>query len=134
AAYYYDKMVKNPASVGRFGNNTLNVVGGRLSGDVPMVGGLGYDAEYMQNFGRNNIAAGQPAYDGNAYFVGVKYGHEVSAMPVRAHGEYGAGSDDFTSIAPGRRFGLIWGEHTSVAGAPSNLNRTTSGGALGTPG
>jgi len=32
------------------------------------------------------------------------------------------------SIAAGRRFGIIWGEHTSVATAPSNLDRTNGAG------
>src|SRR5262249_25659985 len=39
------------------------------------------------------------------------------------------GSDDFAAIAPGRRFGIIWGEHNTVG--PSSLTPlTTNGGNL----
>lgn len=127
ASYYYTRKVKNPLPT--TGNNTLNVYGVRAGGDVPVVSGLGYKAEYVQNFGRNNPAAGTPAYDGNAYFLGLKWGTDVStkrgAMPVRAHGEYGRGSRDFLAVAPAKRFGKIWGEHSTVG--PSTLNGAGNG-------
>lgn len=42
-------------------------------------------------------------------------------MPVRAKIEYAQGSHNFTSINAGRRFGIIWGEQTSLAADPSNV-------------
>lgn len=129
AFYYYTrkaKAVKPPA----IGNNTLTVTGLRAAGDI--IAGLGYKADWIQNFGRNNVAAGTPAYNGNAYFLGLHYGHTVSNMPLRAKLEYGRGSEDFTAIAPGQRFGKIWGEHTSLAlplTQPSTANRPNGTGA-----
>jgi len=111
------------------GNNTLNVYGARLSGDI--IGGLGYSAELDANSGRNNIAAGQPAYHGDEYSLGLKYGNQVISLPVRAKLEYARGSDDFAAIAPGRRYGIIWGEFTDVPGDPSTVNRGTNPNAPG---
>jgi len=120
AAYYYTKQVKKGANVVS-GNNTLSVGGLRAAGDI--IAGLGYHAELLQDAGRDNGVAGAPAYDGSAYFLGLHYGNELKAMPVRAKLEYGRGSDNFVAIAPSARFGIIWGEHTTVANAPSTVNR-----------
>ncbi len=130
AAYYYTARahaVKPPAT----GNNTLNITGVRAGGDIPMVAGLGYNAEYLQNFGRNNTIAGTPAYDGSAYIVGAHFGHDMAGgYPLRVHGEYARGSRDFAAIAPGRRFGIIWGRFSNFAGDASLANRG-NGGATG---
>src|SRR5262249_45177746 len=107
---------------------TLSTLGVRFMGDI--IAGLGYHAEFIQDFGRNNATAGTPAYDGNAWLLALKYGHDLAGgYPIRAHIEYGRGSDDFAAIAPGRRFGLIWGEHNTVG--PSSLTPlSTNGGNL----
>src|SRR5258708_20957277 len=119
--YLYDKQVKNPLSVGNLGNNSLRVAGLRAAGDI--LAGLGYHAEYIQDFGRNNLAAGTPAYNGDAYFLGLRYGHDFAGgYPIRAKLEYARGTDRFAAIAPSARFGLIWGEHTSLATDVSALN------------
>jgi hypothetical protein len=124
--YYYDAQIKNPASVGKLGNNSLRVAGVRGTGDI--LAGLGYHAEYIQDFGRNNMAAGTPAYNGDAYFLGLHYGHDMtSGYPIRAKLEYGRGTDRFAAIAPSARFGIIWGEQTTVG--PSTLNRGPNGTA-----
>ncbi len=127
AVNYYTAQVKavKPPAVG---NNTLSTLGIRAMGDI--LAGLGYHAEYIQDFGRNSTIAGTPAYDGDAYILGVHFGHDLAAgYPIRAKLEYARGSDDFASIAPSHRFGLIWGEH-STAG-PSTLTPTaTNGGAF----
>src|SRR5258708_508878 len=81
---YYTRMVKKGAVAGAPGNNTLNVWDLCVLGDIPMVGGLGYHADYIGNEGRNNTAAGAPGYGGNAYFLGLKFGHDMSGMPFRA--------------------------------------------------
>lgn len=127
AAYYYTRQIKKAFNTVN-GNDTLSVTGVRVNGDVPPIGGLGYQAEYIQNLGRDHGTANAPAHNGNAYFLGVNYGRTMNTTPIRAHLEYGRGSDDFTTIAAGRRFGLIWGEHTSLTNAPSNLNRTNGVG------
>jgi len=121
AVYYYDAQTKKQANA-VLGNNTLNVFGVRLRGDIPVIGGLGYRAEFIQNTGRNNGVAATPAYDGTAYDLGLSIGETVRAFPVRAHIDFARGSRDFASIAAGRRYGIIWGEHTAVAADPSNLN------------
>jgi hypothetical protein len=131
AAYYYTAQTKKQANA-ILGNNTLAVYGARLNGDIPMIGGLGYMAEFIQDGGRNNGTAATRAYDGTAYDLGVHYGHDMGAMPVRAHLEYGQGSDNFVSIAPGRRYGIIWGEFTTTAtdlgySGISNLKVLTGG-------
>ncbi len=129
ALYYYTAQthaVKPPA----LGNNTLSVGGLRAGGDI--LAGLGYQAEFLQNFGRNNAIASTPGYGGNAYFLNLHYGRLYDNRPFRAHIEYGRGSDDFVAIAPGRRFGLIWGEHSFTG--PSTINRgngTIVGNATG---
>jgi len=124
AVYYYTNQAHTTKTAPATGNNTLAVTGVRAGGDIPVVGGLGYNAEYLQDFGRNNSVAGTPAYDGNAYFLGLKYGHDIAAgYPIRAKIEYGHGSRDFAAINPGRRFGIIWGRFTNVAGDPSTNNR-----------
>jgi hypothetical protein len=126
AAYYYTAKIHNVKPPAQ-GNNTLSVTGIRAGGDI--LAGLGYQAEYIQNFGRNNtsaVPANNTAYHGNAYFLGVHYGHELDGRPIRAHLEYGRGSDDFRAIAAGRRFGLIWGEHSNFG--PSTLNRAQATG------
>jgi len=132
AVYYYTQQVKKTSNAVA-GNNTLIDTGIRLAGDIKLIGGLGYMAEFIDNEGRNNGLAAAPGYSGSAYDIGVHYGRDVSAVPVRAHVEYARGSDDFSTIAAGRRFGIIWGEHTSVATAPSNLDRT-NGAGLGNAG
>jgi hypothetical protein len=132
AAYYYSQQVKNPVSVGDFGNNTLNVFGARVGGDI--LGGLGYSAELDADSGRNNIAVGppaRPAYHGDEYSLGLKYGNQLISLPVRAKLEYARGSDDFAAISPGRRYGIIWGEFTDVPGDPATLNRGANPNATG---
>lgn len=129
AVYYYTRQIKKAANVVA-GNNTLADLGVRVGGDV-LDTGLGYGAEYIQNLGRNNGIATAKAYDGSAYFLNLHYGRDINAMPARAHIEFGRGSDDFAAVAPGRRFGIIWGEHTSLALAPSNsTNRAQTGAGL----
>src|SRR5258706_7610480 len=124
---YYTAQVKG---AGAALNSTLNNAEVKLNGEVPMVGGLSYNAQYVQNFGRNNGGAFTTAFipvggalDGNAWIVGLGFGQDMTtkqgAMPIRIHGEYGRGSDDFVSIAPGKRFGKIWGEHTNNVLDPS---------------
>jgi hypothetical protein len=113
AGYYYTRKIKG---AGVTANDTMNIWGLHAAGDI--LAGLGYDAEYAQNTGRNNSIAATPAYHGNAYSLGLGYKHEYGspkgAMPIRAHADYGRGSRDFTSVSSGRRYGKIWGEHTSV--------------------
>jgi len=123
AAYYYTAQTKKEANA-VLGNNTLNVYGLRAAGDIKPVGGLAYNAEIIQDGGRNNGAASgtNPGYGGTAYSIGGSYGHDVANMPVRAKLEYARGSHDFTAIAPGRRYGIIWGEYTNNAFDVSNLN------------
>jgi len=128
AAYYYTQKVKNAAST--LGNNTLNIAGIRAGGDI--LAGLGYRAEFVQNFGRNNSIATTPAYHGSAYLVGVHYGHELMNYPFRARLEYGRGSADFATIAPGVRYGIIWGEHTNFGPGQAGLtNLKVFDGGLG---
>jgi len=126
---YYTLKAKG---AGATQNNTLNTADIRLMGNFPMVNALNYNAQYVQDFGRNNAAAGTPAYHGNAFIIGLGWGTDLAskegAMPVRIHGEYGRGSDDFVAIAPGKRFGKIWGEHTGSALAPSRLNSVGGAG------
>ena len=119
AGYFYTQQVKKAANVVA-GNNTLEVLGFRAAGDILL--GLGYEAEYIQNFGRNNGTAAAAGYDGNAYSIGLKYGQDVSNMPARFWMAYGRGTRDFATIAPGRRYGIIWGQHTSLATDVSTLN------------
>jgi len=126
AAYYYNAQTHAVKTAAVTGNDTLSVAGARAQGDI--IAGFGYQAEYIQDFGRNNTVAGTPAYHGNAYFLNAHYGHEFDGRPVRAHIEYGRGSDDFVSIAPGRRFGIIWGEYSNFVGDTSTLNRTQATG------
>jgi hypothetical protein len=113
---YYTRKIKG---AGATANNTLNVADLSARGDI-LETGLSYQADYVQNFGRNAAAAGAPANDGNAYFLGLRYGHTLSNMPFRAMLEYGRGTTDFAAIAPGKRFGKIWGEHSNFG--PSSLN------------
>jgi len=129
AAYYYTLQVKKQANA-VLGNNTLNVYGLRAAGDIKIVGGLGYNAEYIQDGGRNNGAAGTPGYGGNAYSLGLSYGHDMANMPFRAKAEYARGSHDFTAIAPGRRYGIIWGEYTSN-GAGTEISQLNGVGGAG---
>lgn len=116
AVYYYTNKAKG---AGTTGNNTLNVYGARLHGQI--IGGLGYEAEGIGNGGRNHSVANQPGYDGSAYLLALKYGANVGEYPVRARAEYGRGSDNFRAISAGRRFGIIWGQHSAGTG-PSTLN------------
>jgi len=116
ALSYYTEKFKG---AGATANNTLSAADLCVLGDL-LDTGLGYHADYIQNFGRNNSVANPPAHNGNAYYIGLKYGKSVNAMPVRAQIEYGRGSADYVAIAPGKRFGLIWGEHTNFG--PSTLN------------
>ncbi len=122
AAYYFTRKIKG---AGATGNDTLNVYGARLHGDV--LAGLSYEAEGIANGGRNHSLANQPGYDGSAYFIGLKFGHTLGEMPLRARAEYGRGSDNFRAIAPGRRFGIIWGQHSAGSG-PSTLNSVNGPG------
>ncbi len=115
AAYYYTGKAKG---AGALGNNTTNVYGARLNGDIGAVGGLGYALEGAANGGRNNNGS-QNANHGSMYDIVLRYGREVSAKPFRAHIEYGAGTHNFTPINAGRRYGIIWGEHTTSVGAPA---------------
>jgi len=123
AVSYYTERFKG---AGATANNTVNSVDLCALGDL-LDTGIGYHADYIQNFGHNSNVTPSPADDGknqgNAYSIGVKYGHNVSAMPVRAQLEYGRGSADYVAIAAGKRYGLIWGEHSNFG--PS----TTVGGA-----
>lgn len=127
AAYYYTSKTHNVKSPTVPGNNTLNVGGVRLAGDI--LAGFGYHLEYIQNFGRNATTTATPAYHGNAYFANVHYGRELDGRPIRAHIEFGRGSNDFRAIAAGRRFGLIWGEHSNFG--PATANRTQATGLQG---
>jgi hypothetical protein len=134
AAYYYTAQTKKQANA-ILGNNTLVVYGARLNGDIPMVAGLGYMAEIIQDGGRNNGTAALRAYNGTAWDLGVHYGHDLGTTPVRAHLEYGQGSANFVSIAPGRRYGIIWGEFTTTAtdlgySGLSNLKVLSAGGGV----
>jgi hypothetical protein len=107
---------------GTLGNNTVNLLELCAKGDALILPGLGYHADYLQNFGRNNTTSGvggNTANNGNAYFLGVNYGHDMNAMPLRAHVEYGRGSNDFSPISAGHRFGIIWGEHSTVGPSTS---------------
>ena len=116
AAFYYtrkNKYQKPPA----VGNDTLSITGLKLGGEL--IEGLNYRLDFMQNLGRNSATVGQPAYDGTAYFVGLRYGHTMGSwtttadsegIPLRGVLEYGRGSDNFQAIAVGPRFGKIWGE------------------------
>jgi hypothetical protein len=115
AGYYWTRQIKG---VGLTGNDTLNVYGARLGGDIGMVGGLGYALEGAANGGRNNTG-GNNAHVGSMYDIVLRYGREVSNLPFRAHVEYGFGTHNFTPVASSRRYGLIWGEHTTAAGAPA---------------
>jgi len=121
AAYYYTRQVKKEANA-ILGNNTLSVYGARAKGDIKLIGGLGYNAEIIANAGRNNGVAGTPAYDGTAYSLGLNYGHSVSNMPIRANIDYAQGSHNFAAVAPGRRYGIIWGEFTNAFLDPSVVN------------
>lgn len=113
AAYYYTDEAKKDANGVDIGNNTLNVYGLRAAGDI--IAGLGYQAEIIGNSGRDEVSAtDRPAYDGSAYFLALKYNQDLKNMPVRASAEYGRGSDNFRAISAGKRFGIIWGEQTSV--------------------
>jgi hypothetical protein len=123
---YYTSRTKG---AGVTGNNTLTVTNVHLAGDI--LSGFGYQADYLQNFGRNRSGVGtvnvpvtatnaEPSYNGNAYFLGLNFGNALQGWPVRARLEYGHGSRNFVSVAPGRRFGIIWGEHSNVG--PSSLN------------
>jgi hypothetical protein len=106
---------------GATANNTINVLQLLARGDV-LDTGLGYHLEYGQNFGRNAAAAGAPANDGNELFAGLNYGRNIGDnMPIRAMVEWGRGTNDWTPIAAGKRFGIIWGQHTTSGAAPSNL-------------
>jgi hypothetical protein len=130
AVSYYTAKTKG---AGTTQNNTLSVLDACILGDIPMVGGLGYHADYLQNFGRNNTGAGpagnpNPSYNGSAYYLGLKYGGEAFAKPIRIQGEYGRGSDDFVAINPGKRFGIIWGEHSTVG--PSSLTPNANGNSF----
>jgi len=131
AAYYYTKQIKKQAIPVNptLGNNTLIVYGARLTGDVKPLAGLSYKAEFLANGGRNNslatATADGPGYNGDAYFLGVNFGHDLAAMPARAHLEYGRGTDNFAAIAPSARFGLIWGEQTTTG--PSTINPGKNG-------
>jgi hypothetical protein len=80
--------------------------------------GLGYSAEGILNGGRNSTLTtpgNNKGYDGNAYLLALKYNQDVKNMAVRAGAEYGRGTDNFQSISAGKRFGIIWGEHTTPA-------------------
>jgi len=121
AVYYYTTQVKKEANA-LLANNTLGVYGAHAKGDIKPIGGLGYDAEIIANDGRNNGIAGTPAYDGTAYTLGLKYGRDVANMPVRANIDYAQGSHNFAAVAPGRRYGIIWGEFTNTALDPSMAN------------
>jgi hypothetical protein len=120
AAYYYTKEVKKDATIPvQVGNNTLNVYGLRAAGDLLL--GLSYSAEGIMNGGRNQVtAASQPGYNGNAFLLALKYGQDVKNMPIRAGVEWGRGTNDFTPISAGKRFGIIWGEHSNIG--PSTLD------------
>lgn len=116
AIAYYTLKTKG---AGATENNTLNSLSFKANGDI--LAGLGYAAQYVQNFGRNNAAAGTPSYHGSAYILGLNFNLAITEkMPLRAHAEYGRGSADFASISAGKRFGKIWGEHSNVG--PSSLN------------
>lgn len=121
-AYYYTQKTHTNAGLG---NNTLIVYGLRASGDIKPVGGLSYSAEVAMNGGRNRAVAAGQGYRGNAVLLGAKYAKEVKAMPIRASVEWGISTSSFTAIAPGKRFGIIWGEQTGNFG-PSTLKGGTT--------
>ncbi len=113
---YYTRKAKGGVGVD---NNTLSNLSLKANGDI--LAGIGYGAQYVQNFGRNRAAAGTPGYHGAAYIVGLYLNRQLNEkMPIRAHAEFGHGDNDFVAIAPGKRFGKIWGEHNNVG--PSSLN------------
>ena len=127
ALAYNNRTIKGP---GVAGNNTLYV--GQITAIGDLIAGLGYDVAFMQDFGRNSTTSapgGNLAYNGTAYLLGLKYGMDMDGKPVRAHGEFGRGTDNFAAISPGKRFGLIWGEHSTVG--PSTINRGANGFAAG---
>ncbi len=123
--YYTQQTKKAAAGLNGTDNNTLNNVVLKANGDI--IAGLGYAAEYVQNFGRNAgfdpvTPPSSDANRGSAYIIGLKENHDFGNMPLRAHAEYGRGSRDFQSIAAGKRFGIIWGEHTIPGVGPSTFN------------
>jgi len=55
AVYYYTAQT-HAVKAGAVGNNTLNVGGVRAKGDI--LAGLGYHAEFIQDFGRTTASPG----------------------------------------------------------------------------
>jgi len=125
---YYTLNTKGGVALG---NNRLALVDIGAQGNL--IAGLSYTADFIQNFGRDHTvvppAGGSNAYDGSAYFLGLNFNKDMSGRPFRAHGEYGRGENRFAAISPGKRFGIIWGEHSTVG--PSTVNRGPNGTATG---
>jgi len=122
AAYFYDREIKGP---GVKGNDNLEVYGLRAAGDLVL--GLSYSAEGILNGGRNSTLTtpgNNKGYDGNAYLLALKFNKDFTDMPVRAGAEYGRGTDNFQAISAGKRFGIIWGEQTTV-GPATSMPQTT---------
>lgn len=128
AAYFYDSEAKGP---GVLGNNNLEVYGLRAAGDIIL--GFSYSAEGIMNGGRNSAlttAGNNQGYNGNAFLLALKFGQDMKNMPVRAGVEWGQGTNDFQPISAGKRFGIIWGEHTNALNNPSSLDGGVSNTGL----
>jgi hypothetical protein len=106
---YWVQRVKG---AGVTGNNNVEVMDIFAKGDV-LDTGLRYHAQFAQNFGRDYSTAGNPANDGNMLFLGLNYGRNMNDMPFRAMVEWGRGTNDWTPVAAGKRFGIIWGQHST---------------------
>ncbi len=126
--YYTQQTKKAAGGLNGTDNDTLNSAEVKLNGALPL--GLSYAAQLVQNFGHNTGSTTPPASDendGTAYILGVK-GNPNLGMPLRVMAEYGRGTGNFQSIAAGKRFGKIWGQHTTSATAPSMRNNRNGAG------
>lgn len=120
AAYYYTRKDHNPNNASR--NNTHNTIGVRAAGNV--LAGVGYNAEYIRSYGRDTTGTD---VNGDAFNLGVHAGL-TAGVPVRFHASYAHGTELFQGINPGKRYGKIWGEHTSASNGPASANRTQANG------
>lgn len=118
AVYYYSNRAKNATDGAVTGHNLLQVPGLRLAGDL--VSGLSYAGEFVLNTGRNQGAAGRPAYKGYAYLLGLTHEHScpIGDGALKAQFGWGRGNDPttggneaFTAVSSDLRFGEIIGKH-----------------------
>ena len=124
---YYTAKIKG---VGATANDTISAAILCALGDVGDTG-LSYHADYAQNFGEDETIPPptDSDHDGNAILLGLKYGQSLMDKPFRAMLDWGRGTNNFAAVAPGKRFGKIWGEHTASSGLqPSNLNSVGGAG------